>query len=317
MSSVAQSILSNFKSFGWRGKLLTTVGVLLTVEISYELCLYVQRMLRRRKSQRHFCNVFFMNRRLPENVLSDPALIVTENIARLVNYIDRAQDSICLSLYIFTLADVRDAVIRAKKERGVAVRAVTCESMIYNGGAQFIALLNEGITVHYKIKADHLMHHKFCLLDAEWLCANCLIAEHIQQTGQPSKDMQYALFDRAVQTERKTLEALFGSACTKCDATKRNAREKRLKSSENPLQPGGVLITGSSNWTMPALTVHWENMIFTSYPELVRPFAVEFQRLWYELGDDMRASKHLALQNGKSLVKSKFASNEEHNVSIV
>ncbi|XP_046398977.1 mitochondrial cardiolipin hydrolase [Ischnura elegans] len=45
---------------------------------------------------------------------------------------------------------------------------------------------------------------------------------------------------------------------------------------------GECLICGSFNWTMQAVTANWENVIITSEPGIVQPFASEFQRLWDE-----------------------------------
>ncbi|KAG8234118.1 hypothetical protein J437_LFUL010965 [Ladona fulva] len=45
------------------------------------------------------------------------------------------------------------------------------------------------------------------------------------------------------------------------------------------------LICGSFNWTMQAVTSNWENVILTSEPELVQPFATHFQDLWNEFSN--------------------------------
>lgn len=41
-----------------------------------------------------------------------------------------------------------------------------------------------------------------------------------------------------------------------------------------------ILITGSFNWTMQALMGNNENIIITSEPKIVSPFAAEFENLW-------------------------------------
>jgi phosphatidylserine/phosphatidylglycerophosphate/cardiolipin synthase-like enzyme len=46
----------------------------------------------------------------------------------------------------------------------------------------------------------------------------------------------------------------------------------------------GVLITGSANWTMQALTGNCENIIITSNQNMVERHQIEFQRIWKECG---------------------------------
>lgn len=43
---------------------------------------------------------------------------------------------------------------------------------------------------------------------------------------------------------------------------------------------GSRLITGSYNWTRSAEQYNQENIIATEHPDLVRPFKIEFRRLW-------------------------------------
>ena len=47
-------------------------------------------------------------------------------------------------MYIFTMREISEAVIRAKKERSVVVRVVTCESMVGNEGSHLRDLIAEG-----------------------------------------------------------------------------------------------------------------------------------------------------------------------------
>jgi len=46
---------------------------------------------------------------------------------------------------------------------------------------------------------------------------------------------------------------------------------------------GKVLLTGSFNWTRSASEQNQENVLITSDPRLVAPFATEFDRLWVKL----------------------------------
>lgn len=48
------------------------------------------------------------------------------------------------------------------------------------------------------------------------------------------------------------------------------------------LPPNGVLISGSMNWTMQAISGNWENIVITSMPRIVEPFAQEFEKMWRE-----------------------------------
>lgn len=43
---------------------------------------------------------------------------------------------------------------------------------------------------------------------------------------------------------------------------------------------GKKLITGSLNWTVTAVQSNKENIMVTEEPELVRPYRLEFQKLW-------------------------------------
>ncbi|XP_053674609.1 uncharacterized protein LOC128724913 [Anopheles nili] len=289
MNGLLQPSLAFFKSLGWRGKLLATFGVIVSTDVIYELWLLLRDVVHRKKSQMRFCEVHFMNRRKIANPSPSSLALKFEHTNRLVSYIDRAEKSIYLSMYIFTIKEVCEAVIRAKNERSVTVRVVSCESMVYNEGSQLRNLIDADIIVRYKLNSENLMHHKFCLLDTDWWCANCLMAFHCAQYGEPA-NMQFSTFDKAVISDKPGLYRLFGSSCTRCDSSKRKL-STRQRSGSNPLPKGGILITGSSNWTMAALSLHWDNMILTSFPEMVNPFSVEFQRIWYEMNDILVSSQ--------------------------
>ena len=43
---------------------------------------------------------------------------------------------------------------------------------------------------------------------------------------------------------------------------------------------GGVLITGSTNWTMSAFFGNFDNIMITNQCSLVKPFVSEFQKMW-------------------------------------
>lgn len=73
-----------------------------------------------------------------------------------------------------------------------------------------------------------------------------------------------------------------GSRCVRCDKQKMYevAMCKLKDEATEPLPIGGLLITGSTNWTMQAMSGNWDKMLMTSLPELVIPYQLEFQRLW-------------------------------------
>lgn len=62
--------------------------------------------------------------------------------------------------------------------------------------------------------------------------------------------------------------------CVRCDTGSVYMHHKFV------LVDGRRLITGSLNWTMTAVQGNLENVIVTEERDLVRPFVVEFQRLW-------------------------------------
>ncbi|XP_052896646.1 uncharacterized protein LOC128303648 [Anopheles moucheti] len=278
-----QSLVNVFNSKTF--KLCAASGLLfLSSEIVYELYLWFQKLP---KPNPRPCEVYFINRRKLMHPLPSPQTLLFEHIQRIISYIDRAEKSICLAMYIFTVREISEAVIRAKK-RSVVVRVVTCESMVMNEGSYLRDLIDEDIKVQYKIKSEYLMHHKYCLLDTEWYCANCLIAYHIAEYGEPSKYMQHTLFDKAVLSNKAGLIDRFGTSCPRCNP---NLRVKNQQTTQrkgyDPLPKHGMLIAGSSNWTSPGLVTHWDNITYCSLTDMIDPFTAEFQRMWYELSDSL------------------------------
>ncbi|XP_068448061.1 mitochondrial cardiolipin hydrolase [Clinocottus analis] len=70
--------------------------------------------------------------------------------------------------------------------------------------------------------------------------------------------------------------------CARCDASSVHMHHKFA------LVDGRLLITGSLNWTLTAVQSNTENVVVTEEPDLVRPFAEEFLRLW-ERNDPARS----------------------------
>uniref|UniRef100_A0A182SIY9 Mitochondrial cardiolipin hydrolase n=1 Tax=Anopheles maculatus TaxID=74869 RepID=A0A182SIY9_9DIPT len=122
-----QSLVNYF--YNKPGKLLLAGGLLfLSSEVAYELYLWLRKAP---KPKPKSCEVFFVNRRKLLQPVPSPQAFLFEHINRIVSHIDRAEKSICLAMYIFTVREISEAVIRAKK-RSVVVRVVTCESMVGN-----------------------------------------------------------------------------------------------------------------------------------------------------------------------------------------
>ncbi|XP_055526531.1 mitochondrial cardiolipin hydrolase [Wyeomyia smithii] len=273
-------------------------------EVLYELyALWRAALARRRARQRALCQlteVYFANERScqPNEPGTTMASFTTEHVRRLVALLDRAQVSINLCMYIVTVDSIGEAVLRAAK-RGVRVRVVGCSSMAYSSGSQMSRLVQGGIPVRFNQKnAAYLMHHKFCLIDSDWLCPRCYHSERVRKSGfccgvpSPLPAGGVVANGNGSGTASPTAGGSKvpcvddGSRCVRCDRQqKREVEERKLQGVANePLPLGGVVISGSTNWTMQALSSNWDNMVLSSLPELVIPFQMEFQRLWKEFG---------------------------------
>ena len=92
---------------------------------------------------------------------------------RLVQLMDRAQRSLDVADYDFDLANVADAMVRAK-QRGVTVRMVTDGDTVRNTRQQaiqdaFVKLKQAGIPVIDDGDRNGIMHNKFTVVDGEWV----------------------------------------------------------------------------------------------------------------------------------------------------
>lgn len=292
------------------------VGVCIGSEALYEVYLAWKERQDRQRANCHINMVFFTNERsiqanAPGTTMAN---FTTEHVCRIVALLDRARVSINLGMYIITVASIGDALVRAAK-RGVPVRVVGCSSMAYSSGSQMTKLANAGIPVRFDRKdGSYLMHHKFCLIDTDWLCPRCYHEEKVQR----KRFCCEAVFDKGASANVSTTTSAVvisagamadgqseggqvngcggsptsgfskvlcvddGSRCVRCDKQKKKEVRKCKLSSEatEPLPIEGLLITGSTNWTMQAMSGNWDNMLMTSLPELVIPFQLEFQRLW-------------------------------------
>lgn len=301
----------------WARVSAVIVGVVIGQEVLYEVYLgwrsYCEQRRARQRATTHINEVYFTNERnTPANAPGlTMASFTTEHVSRIVALLDRARVSINLGMYIITVSSIGDALLQAAN-RGVRVRVVGCSSMAYSTGSQMTRLANAGIPVRFDRKESaYLMHHKFCLIDTDWFCPRCYHEEKVRRKGFCCD----AVFDKRGATSgqmaagqisaggggaggerangsagspsRKVQCVDDGSRCVRCDPQQKKEVEKRkleVKATE-PLPIGGLLITGSTNWTMQAMSGNWDNMVMTSLPELATPFQLEFQRLWRDFAN--------------------------------
>jgi cardiolipin hydrolase len=89
------------------------------------------------------------------------------------------------------------------------------------------------------------MHHKFCLIDTQWLYT--------------------------CESENEKPENNNGGI----------DKEENEKSAVKYIPENGILISGSVNWTMQGFTANWENIIITSNKSLVTDFQIAFEKIYH------------------------------------
>lgn len=96
----------------------------------------------------------------------------------LVAIIDKTQKTMDLSLYVISLPDVADAIVRAKVERRVAVRVIMDHSHVFPGAGkprakELDALIKAGVEIRSLRGASTygIMHNKFGVYDGKLLSA--------------------------------------------------------------------------------------------------------------------------------------------------
>ncbi|XP_062540066.1 mitochondrial cardiolipin hydrolase [Armigeres subalbatus] len=291
------------------------LGVAVGSEVLYEVFLgwksYCEQRRARQRASSHMNEVYFTNERctLANAPGTTMASFTTEHVGRIVALLDRARVSVNLGMYIITVSSIGDALIQAAN-RGVRVRVVGCSTMAYSSGSQMTRLANAGIPVRFDRKESaYLMHHKFCLVDTDWFCSRCYHEEKLRRKGfccdtvfgkrGKSASAVGSVADSGAGGDdlgspagggsgsRKVQCVDDGSRCVRCDSQQKKQVEKRKLKVEatEPLPIGGLLITGSTNWTMQAMSGNWDNMVMTSMPELTTPFQLEFQRLWRDFAN--------------------------------
>jgi phosphatidylserine/phosphatidylglycerophosphate/cardiolipin synthase-like enzyme len=108
--------------------------------------------------------VYFTNPRYPEEE-ADRRGGIDED---LVSVIDQAESTIDLVVYDFDLESVADALVAAE-ERGVRVRMVTESENLPDNREVLRELVRAGIPVVEDKRESGLMHHKFIIVDGEWV----------------------------------------------------------------------------------------------------------------------------------------------------
>lgn len=71
----------------------------------------------------------------------------------------------------------------------------------------------------------------------------------------------------------------------KCGVPVRMKKSPSLMHHKFAIINNHILVSGSCNWTMKALTGNWENILVTSVPNLVMPFSHHFSQLWKEFSE--------------------------------
>ncbi|KAL1451586.1 hypothetical protein WDU94_005947 [Cyamophila willieti] len=113
-------------------------------------------------------------------------------VRKMVSYIDAANSSIDICLYLMTNKTLGDAIIRAYK-RGVKLRVISDGDMAFASGSQFVRLINENFPV-YLTGPPYIMHEKYLILDSSLVLEGSMNFttqacsgnyEHVVITGTP------------------------------------------------------------------------------------------------------------------------------------
>ncbi|XP_038209165.1 mitochondrial cardiolipin hydrolase-like [Zerene cesonia] len=88
----------------------------------------------------------------------------TENIERLLHYLNQPRYSLDICMYVLTNTDITNAILK-QHYRGVKVRVIVDPDMAFTSGSTVKRLEKQGIPVRW-MKSTDIMHHKFCIIDA-------------------------------------------------------------------------------------------------------------------------------------------------------
>ncbi|XP_076680141.1 mitochondrial cardiolipin hydrolase zuc [Andrena cerasifolii] len=88
-------------------------------------------------------------------------------LRRLENYLNRAEQSLDVCMYIMTCESLSSAIVNAHR-RGVVVRIIMDGRMAGNDYAQTAVFHKNGIAIKMQ-HSDNMMHHKFAIVDGDIL----------------------------------------------------------------------------------------------------------------------------------------------------
>lgn len=184
-----------------------------------------------------------------------PCLKKSTSLIHLVDALDSAKHSLKVCVYVITLQDMLNALLRAKS-RGVHVKVIL-ESQMPSEAALGV-LRKHNIAVQVSC-SSHLMHHKFALVDAP--------NTHEQVVFPCNRDL--------TKLNENTYLGRLGAYLA-----------SRSSSTQNPVEAesaGPLLLTGSFNWTWTAVINNFENVIISNDLTLINYYNKEFDYLWKKL----------------------------------
>ncbi|XP_063858385.1 uncharacterized protein LOC135099795 [Scylla paramamosain] len=176
----------------------------------------------------------------------------SSSLIHLVDVLDSARCSLKVCVYIITLQDLVDALVRAKN-RGVHVRVIV-EGQMPNEAA--LATLRKNNISARISQSSQLMHHKFALVDV------------------PNPYCPSVIPGNATPTEihEKSWLGWFSSYLF--------FRSSFSQSATDVERPESLLLTGSFNWTWTAVVNNCENVIISNDLNLINHYNEEFDFIW-------------------------------------
>jgi phosphatidylserine/phosphatidylglycerophosphate/cardiolipin synthase-like enzyme len=117
----------------------------------------------------------------------------------IIGFIDSADDTIDIEVYVFTSREVVDALERAKA-RGVEIRIIIERNVVGDDNEEiFRELSSKGFKVRYASKAYKLTHSKFILIDGKAV----LVGSHNLSNSAMYKNREASVIIRDMDTVRE------------------------------------------------------------------------------------------------------------------
>lgn len=179
----------------------------------------------------------------------------SSSLIHLVDALDLAKGSLKVCVYVITLQDLVDAMVRAKN-RGVHVRVIV-EGQMPNEAA--LATLRKNNISARVSQSSQLMHHKFALVDVPDPCYPAVIPGNATPTD----------------IHEKSWFGWFSS-----DLFSRSSFSQTVMDAEKPTP---LVLTGSFNWTWTAVVNNCENVIISNDLNLINHYNEEFDFIWKAL----------------------------------